>query len=240
VSDHLTRKELKQDKVRETLEHGAEAVASHSRLSAIIVLAIIVAGSAYLGWNYYSKHQEAQAQSMLDEGLKIFNAPLVAAGRVVPPGELTYADATKRAQDAEVKFIAAANAYPSTRAGRLARYYSALCLMDLERVNQAGEELAKLDAGPDKELAALANYQRALIAERSGKQADAVKILKDLSNANSVLVPKPLVMLELAGVLKTTEPAEAQKLYEQLKKDYPNSRFVEEADRGLQSIAPKS
>jgi hypothetical protein len=29
-------------------------------------------------------------------------------------------------------------------------------------------------------------------------------------------------------------------VYEQIKKDYPNSAVAEEADRGLQSISPKS
>jgi len=29
-------------------------------------------------------------------------------------------------------------------------------------------------------------------------------------------------------------------VYEQLKKDYPNSAVSEEADRGLQAISPKS
>jgi len=29
VSEHISRKELKQDKIKETIEHGAEAVISH-------------------------------------------------------------------------------------------------------------------------------------------------------------------------------------------------------------------
>ena len=50
--------------------------------------------------------------------------------------------------------------------------------MDLDRLNQASEELKKLDAGSDKELAALAKYQIALIAERSGKKEEAIKTLQ--------------------------------------------------------------
>ncbi len=113
-------------------------------------------------------------------------------------------------------------------------------MMDLDKLNQASEELSKLDAGSDKELAALANYQRALIAERTGKTSDAIKVLRSLSTSGSVLVPKPLVLLELAGILRTSDPKEAQGIYEQLKKEYPNSSFVDEADRGLQAISPKS
>jgi len=52
----------------------------------------------------------------------------------------------------------------------MARYYSALCLMDLDKLNQASEELKRLENGSDKELAALAKFQEALIAERTGKK----------------------------------------------------------------------
>jgi predicted negative regulator of RcsB-dependent stress response len=240
VSEHISRKELKQDKVRETFEHGAEAVLSHTRLATIGLLAVIVIAAGYIGWRFYSDKQTAEAQAALDEGLKIYNAPIPAPGQPTLPGELTYADPAQRSQDAEVKLSAAAAKYPGTKPGKLARYYSALCLMDLDRLNQASEELNKLNAGSDQELGALTEYQKALIAERTGKNDEAVKTLRALSNSGSVLVPKSLVLLELAGVLRQTSPKEALQVYEQIKKDYPNSPVAEEADRGLQGISPKS
>lgn len=240
VSEHISRKELKQDKVRETFEHGAEAVLSHSRIATIALLAVIVVAAAYIGWKVYADHQNEQAQAEFDEGFKIFSAPIPTPGQPVLPGELTYDDPAKRSQDAEVKFSATASKYPNTKAGKLARYYSALCLMDMDRLNQASEELSKLNAGSDKELAALGDYQKALIAERTGKTAEAEKTLKALSTAGSVLVPKPFVLLELAELLRQTDPKQAAAVYEQIKKDYPNSAVADEANRGLQAISPKS
>jgi predicted negative regulator of RcsB-dependent stress response len=240
VAEHISRKELKQDKVRETFEHGAEAVLSHTRLAFIAVLAIIVTASGYLGWSFHHDRQTGQAQVALDEAMKIFNAVIPVPGQPTLPGELTYSDTTKRAQDAQIKFAAVAAQYPRTNPGKLARYYSALCLMDLDRLNQASEELKKLDAGSDKELAALAKYQTALIAERSGKKEEAIKTLRELSNADSILVPKPLVIIELAGILGQSDPKQAAALYEQLKKDYPNTPVADQADRGLELLAPKS
>jgi predicted negative regulator of RcsB-dependent stress response len=240
VSEHISRKELKQDKVRETFEHGAEAVLSHTRLASVALLAVIVIGAGYLGWKFYSDRQNNQAQVELDEAMKIFSAPIAVPGQPTLPGELTYSDPTQREQDAQVKFAALANKFPSTKAGKVGRYYSALCLMDLDKLNQASEELHKLDAGSDKELSALGQYQKALIAERTGKKEDAIRILRALSTSGSILVPKPLVLLELAGQLRTSDPKEASNIYEQLKKEYPNSAIVDEADRGLQSVSPKS
>lgn len=240
MPEHISRKELKQDKVRETFEHGAEAVLSHTRLASIALLAVIVIASGYLVWRFYSDRQNAQAQAAFDDAMKIYNAPLAISGQPTLPGEVTYADEARRAQDAEVKLAVVAEKYPRTSAGKLARYYSALSLMDLDRLNQASEELKKLDAGSDKELAALAQYQKALIAERTGKNEEAAKELRALSNTGSVLVPKPLVLLELASVLRQSDPKQATSIYEQIKKDYPNTAMADEADRGLGTVPPKS
>ena len=240
MAEHISRKELKQDKVRETFEHGAEAILSHTRLAAIALLAVVVIAAGYLGWRFYSTRQNDQAQVAFDEAMKVYQAPLVTAGQPALPGEPAYKDAAQRSQDAQVKFAAVASKFPGTNPGKLGRYYSALCLMDLDRLNQASEELKKLNAGSDKELAALAQFQSALIAERSGNMGEAEKTLRALSTADSILVPKPMVLLELAGILRQSDPKQATALYERLKKDYSNTSVADEADRGLEMLTPKS
>ena len=240
MTEHISRKELKQDKVRETFEHGAEAVLSHTRLASIALLLMIVVAAGYLGWKFYSDRQTGQAQVALDEAMKIFGAQIATPGQPVLPGEVTYPDAAKRAEAAQPKLVVVANQYPHTNPGKLARYYSALCLMDLDKLSQASEELKKLDAGSDKELAALARYQTALIAERNGNKEEAIKTLNDLSTAGSVLVPKPMVLLELAGLYSQSDPKQATTLYQQLKKEYPNTPVADQADRGLEMLSPNS
>ncbi|HWY08114.1 MAG TPA: hypothetical protein VNY24_14735, partial [Candidatus Acidoferrales bacterium] len=65
MSEHISRKELKHDRVRETIEHGAEAVFSHTRIASIAILVAIVLLSGYYGWKIYSDRQTAQAQAAL-------------------------------------------------------------------------------------------------------------------------------------------------------------------------------
>jgi predicted negative regulator of RcsB-dependent stress response len=240
VSDHISRKELKHDRVRESIEHGAEAVLSHTRIASVALLVAIVFLAGYYGWKIYNDRQTTQAQAALDDAMKIFNAPILLPGQPSLPGEISYVDPAQRSQDAEVRLAGVVAKYSNTSPGRLARYYSALCLMDLDKLNQASEELKKLESGSEKELASLANFQKALIAERTGKSEQAIPILRALSDSGSILVPKPLVLLELAGVLRQTNPKEAVTLYEQIKKDYPNTSVADEADRGLGTLAPQS
>ena len=84
----------------------------------------------------------------------------------------------------------------------------------------------------------MAQYQVANIYARTGKIDDAVKTYRALADANSVFVPKPLVLLEMADLLRQSKPQEAASLYEQLKKDYPNTTVAERAERGLNLLTP--
>jgi len=61
-----------------------------------------------------------------------------------------------------------------------------------------------------------------------------------LADKPSVIVTRPLVLLELAGVLRQTKPSEAVTVYQQIKKDYPDTAIAEEAQRGLDLLAPAS
>jgi tetratricopeptide (TPR) repeat protein len=240
VSEHLSRKELKQDKIRDSIEHGAEAVYSHGRLTGVIILIALVVGGTVGGWRIYSDRKTVEATAALDVALKAFSGRIRTAGEAVEPGELTYSDEAAREQDAAVKFSAVADKYPNTNPGKLARYYAALALENLERHNQALEELKKISSGSDKELAAMAQYQTAVIYTRTGKSADAIKILRALADKPAVLVPRPFVLLELASQLRQTNPQEAASIYQQIKKEFPDTTISEAADRGLDTISPKS
>ena len=240
MPDHLSRKELKQDKIRESLEHGAEAVYSHSRAAAILVGVVLAVVLIYGGWKFYNDRQTVLASSALDDAMRIYNAPIRQANVPVEAGELTYADTQTRSQEASQKFAAVAGKYSSTSPGKLARYYQALTLLDLEKQNQALESLKRIVGGSDKELSAMAQYQTATIYARTGKIDDAIKTYRAVADARSVLVPRPLVLLELADLLRQKNPAEATTLYQQIKKDYPSPAVSERADRGLQMLTPKS
>src|SRR6266851_6166626 len=223
VSDHISRKELKQDKIKETIEHGAEAVISHGQFTLIAVVVVLLVALGYGGWRYYIDRQTVEASIAFDSATKAYQGRVGVAPDPAVPNEPVYANEAARAQDASVKFASVADKYPKTNPGKLARYYYALTLEDLERHNQALEELKRLSGGSDKELAAMAQYQMGVIYSRTGKPDDAVKIFRALADKPTALVPRPLVLLELAGVLRTTKPQEAASVYEQIKKEFPDT-----------------
>lgn len=239
MAEHISRKELKQDKIHDAFEHGAEAVYSHKQVALIIVLVVAVFAAGYAVWSVYVDRQTAAASAAFDTAMKAYSGHIGAADPA-GPGEASYPDEAARSNDAEIKFSMVADKYPNTTPGRLARYYAALCLEDLDRQNQALEQLKKINAGSDKELASMAEYQSAVIYARTGKTDEAVKIFRKLADKPTVFVPRPLALLELAGALRQSNPKEAANTYQQVKREYPESAISEEADRGLDSIAPKS
>jgi hypothetical protein len=80
----------------------------------------------------------------------------------------------------------------------------------------------------------------ATIYARTGKTDDAIRTYRAVADQKSVLVPRPLVLLELADLLSQTDPSEASKIYQQIKKDYQSPAISDRADRGLDMLAPKS
>jgi hypothetical protein len=240
VPEHISRKELKQDKIHDAIEHGAEAVFSHTTVVGVAVLTVALVAVIYAGYRFYTDRQTVQANAAMDVAMKAYSARIGATPDPNDPNELMFPTEAARSEDAARKFALVAEKYAGTNPGRLAAYYQALCLEDLERHNQALEVLKKINTGKDKELVAMAQYQIGVIYERTGKTADAVKVFRDLADHSTVFVPRPLVLLELAGTLRQSDPKEATSVYEQLKKEFPNTPVSDEADRGLETLAPKS
>ena len=63
MAEHISRKELKTDKIHDAIEHGAEAVFSHKQVSLIVMLVILVVALGYGGWSIYHDRQTAAASA---------------------------------------------------------------------------------------------------------------------------------------------------------------------------------
>jgi hypothetical protein len=73
---------------------------------------------------------------------------------------------------------------------------------------------------------------------QESKGAQAVDLLKQLTDKPSIFVPKAMAMLALADYYRKTDPAQATKLYNQVKQEFPDA--AEEADQGLELLNAKS
>ena len=120
------------------------------------------------------------------------------------PNEPTYPDEMSRAQDASRKIHRSGQQIFQHRPRQAGALLQRVVSRRPGTAQQALEELKKISSGGDKELADMAQYQEAVIYSRTGKTDDAIKIYRALADKGSVFVPRPLVLLELAGVLRQT------------------------------------
>ena len=239
MPQHISRKELKKDEIRETLSHGAEAIFSHQRqiwfYGGVALLAVLIV----LGWRFYTQTQTAKGTAALTDAMKIYQARIRTAAEPALPDEITYVDEKNKYADAVKKFTDVANRYPRTRPGQLSRYYAALSLERLGRYDEAESSLKSLQSSSDESLSALARFKLAQVYDESGKGSQAVQLYQQLADKPTPFVPKPLVLLALADHYSGTDATQAAKLYKQVKDEFPDTQAAQEADERLQLLQVK-
>ena len=238
MAQHILRKDLKKDEIREKFVHGVESVASHQQALWLVVTAALVVALAIFGWNSYASRQTAKASGAFGDAMKIFQARIRAPGDVVQPDEITYLDEKNKFTDANKKFLEVAKQYGRTKPGQMARYYAALSEAQLKQFGEAEKNLSQIVTGGDESLASLAKFQLAAIYLQENKGAQAADLYKQLSDKPSVFVPKPMALLALADYYRKIDPAQAAKLYNQIKLQFPDA--AQEADQGLELLNAKS
>jgi predicted negative regulator of RcsB-dependent stress response len=237
LAQHISRKELKKDEVRDTLAHGAEALLSHQMFTIVVVIVAILAVAGVYGWRYYSQTEATRAETGFNSAMTIFQTPV---GPPQTPGQLTYLDEHKKFADAEKAFAKVATKYGRTRAGHLAAYYAALSDEKLNNDAAAEKWLNGVAESKDSDVASMAKFELAGLDARAGKTEEAIKIYQQLMTQTSILVPKPEVMLALANCYRAKDPSQAAKLYGQIKADYPDTPIADQADEALALLPSKT
>jgi predicted negative regulator of RcsB-dependent stress response len=240
VAQHILRKDLKRDQIQETLRDTAFAIVTHEQAIAWIVGIAAVLALAFFGWQTYSQRQNVKASAVFNDAMKVYNARIRTAAEPADPNEISYTADQSKYMDAAQKFGQVATAYPHTRPGQLAHYYAALSAEKLGRNDIARQWLDGMAQTHDAEFAALANFSLAQLDEQTGQGDQAVRLYQGLIDKPAILVPKSVAMLALAGYYSKTKPAEATRLYNEVKSQYPNTPAAQQAADQLGALSARS
>ena len=215
--DTQTRHALKQDRLVETARSGVgwfqenRSRVIQASVALVVLIAIVVAALVV-----YSK-RSAAADLAFGEAMDTYNAPLAQPGQPPTPGEKTFPSATARATQANQQFVQLANQYGFFEAGKTGRYFAGLTAIDLGQTGQAETNLKQVADGHDAPLASLAKLALANLYQQLNRSSEAVVLYNQLIAKPTSTVPADAAKLQLAAVYEKTNPAEANKIYAQLK-----------------------
>jgi predicted negative regulator of RcsB-dependent stress response len=239
AQQHLSRKELKKDEVRETLAHGAEALLSHKQGTTYVLVVAIILAAAFLGWRTYSTRQTSKAAAAFNSAMHIFEAGTQPGVRPVP-GVPAFSSDTAKYTAAAQEFEDVAKKYSRTGPGQLAQYYAGLSLEQLGKNDEAKKYLESAARSRDADYASLAQFELAKLDDRTGRADQAANLYQQLMAKPTILVPKPVVMLALAEHYRAKNPTEAARLYNQIKSQYPDTAIADQAGQELALLPGKS
>jgi predicted negative regulator of RcsB-dependent stress response len=228
-----TRHQLKEDRFAVSVQEQVSWAVEHRNTLFVIggvlaaVVAIVIAGFFYL------QNRDQQASVAIGQALRVSQAPLRPAGAPEQPGIQTFTSAKERAQAARTAFEKIIQDYPHTRSADFARYWVGVTLRDTGDYAGAEKELKEITGSHRDELASVAKFALASVYRDENKTKDAIDTYNDLVAHPSSTIPKSTAQLELAMMFEQAQPSEAAKLYEQIRKDDPQSIAAQVATERL-------
>jgi tetratricopeptide (TPR) repeat protein len=215
--DQQTRQALKQDKFVSTTTHGLEWASENRRSviatgSAILGVILILVAGVFI----YNSRSEA-ASVAFGAAMQTYQAPLTQPGEPVPSGTKTYSSAAERAKAANALYLAVADKYGMTPAGKNALYFAGLTAIAAGQNQQAEDTLKKVASGWDSSLGGLAKIALAGLYRNTGRDAQAIDLYNQLSAKPTSTVPYGLARLQLADLYAAEgKTDEAKKIYADL------------------------
>jgi tetratricopeptide (TPR) repeat protein len=233
--DTQTRHALKQDKFVSATASGLEWMGEHrSNVVAWLVGMVLAAGLVVASVVVYQK-REAAANQLLGQAMDIYETPLAQPNQPAEPGQKTYSTAAERAKAAYPLFRQTADQYGWLTAGQTARYFAGATELDMGQQSAAETDLEKATHA-SSERAALAKIALANLYAQTGRNSQAVTLFQDVIAHPTTTVPKAAAQLQLAQLYETTQPAEARRLYAEIKDQNKDNDAAQIATQKLQSL----
>ncbi len=235
-----TRHQLKEDRFAVTVQEQVSWAVEHRNTLILIGTVIGAVALIAIAGFFYLQNRDQAASVAIGQALRVYQAQLRAAGAPEQPGITSFTSSKERAQAAQKEFQKVIQDYPHTRSADFARYWVGVTMRDTGNYAEAEKELKEISGSHRDDLAAVAKFALASVYREENKTKDAIDTYNDLIAHPSNTVPKSTAQLELAMMYEASQPAEAAKLYEQIRKDDPNSVAAQVATQRLGPAATQA
>jgi hypothetical protein len=226
---------MKQDELSARLSAGLDFYGEHKNriwLAVAVSTGLIAVG---LGVFFYVRSQQNQAGAAFAQALNTYHAPVLQTPPDIPNLE-SYKTDDEKNEAALAAFNSVAEEYSWYAAGKLARYYAAICQRDLGNQEAAEQEFEDLARSADAKLAPLAKIGLAGIYQATGRATEADSIYKELQENPTESVPAVTAIIARADLYRQTNPSEASALYQQVARDYGGTPAGDYAEQMLAQL----
>jgi TolA-binding protein len=244
----IERHRIKEDQFVTTLHDTFERIEQNRKQLLTGVVALIVLAAAVGGFMWWRQQTQAKASALLADALAVAEAPVVPppppAGSTPnqsappPPPVNSYPTEAARSLAALPKFMAAADAYPSTVAGLAARYHAAATLVALGKDSEAERRYREvIDKGGNGLYGRMARLGLAEVQVHQKKYEPAINTLKELSISAKDELPLDGVLMQLGRTYALAgRKAEAVQTYQRLTTEFPASAYAGDAKKELDTL----
>ena len=238
------RHDLKHNEFAETLQQ-TYARLEQNRTTVLIVAAAVVAIAVAWGAYYLvTSQRDAKAGELLAQAMVVAEAQVVpsvapAPGQPAPPSTAaSYPTETAKLEAALPKFIAAAEAYPATRAGITARYHAASTLASLGRTAEARQRFQEVvDADGRGLYGRMARLAVAGLDVKAKQYDGAIATLRELSLDARGDVPVDAILMQLAeAYIAAGKKTEAQQALSRVTTEFATSPYAADAKKHLDAL----
>ncbi|HCX99191.1 MAG TPA: tetratricopeptide repeat protein [Bacteroidales bacterium] len=211
-----------QDTGAESLENALtrteQYIENNQKSLTIIVLAIIVIVGTFLGYRkLYIAPMEEEAQSQIFAAEQYFERD---SFNLALYGDGNY-----------LGFVDIIDSYSPTKVGNLARYYAGISYRELGEYEEAIDNLKRFSP-KDKMIGSVAYGAIADCYVELGKLNEAAKQYVKAANYGANNFSTPIMLMKAGMVYEEIEKyAEALKVYETIKADYPKSSEAREIEK---------
>jgi tetratricopeptide (TPR) repeat protein len=243
------RHDLKENDLARIIGSTREWLEPRSKQITATLLAIVVIAGVVFGVLAWRDREQARGQDLLAAAMVVLNTAVVPVTNTTTPGEApaaasigakgTFSTEAQKLNAALPKLQAAADAYPDTQAGITARYHLASTLASLGRQKDAiaqFDEVAKR-AGADTLYGRMAELGKADAQAQAGELDSAITTWKALAARKDTNLPEDAILMELARAYQAKgNTEEARKTFNQIVDDHPDSPYVADARKELESL----
>ena len=225
------RHHLQQNEFANLVSRTSGGVRAHSRGVGMAAVLIIVALILVGGYFFWRNNREEKAGALLADAVATAQAEVRPPAIGTPAASGTFATEQARTEAALPKFLAAADAYPSTDAGIEARYHAAVTLAQMGRYPEALQRYQEVVDRDRKGIhGQTARLGMAAAASLAGDHDRAIQQLQAMSGEANGAVPVDAVLAQLARAYERAgKTTEATATWKRIKDEFPESVYLQEA-----------